>query len=147
MSKGKRSPPGSLSYGRWPQTHAPAPAHCSEAGDGNPSCSLTPCPKASWCEQPTEPERGGMAAPGGRGCPVTILSLTGVGTTLHISGPYRGAWRSSWAILSCVTRRPPGTWGSWRTRGASGSFSTLIALEEVHTDMVRRSGLSKPPAA
>lgn len=64
MSEGKRSPPGSLSYGQGPQTHAPAPAHCSEAGDGNPSCSLTPCPKASWCEQPTEPDRGGMAAPG-----------------------------------------------------------------------------------
>lgn len=62
---------------------------------------------------------------------------------LHFSGPYRGALRSSWAILSCVTRRPPGTWGSWWTRRASGSISTLITLEEVHTDTVRQSSVGK----
>lgn len=83
----------------------------------------------------------------GRGSPFTLLSLVGWAVpdlcSLCISHPYREAWRSSWAILSRVTRRPPGTWGSWRTRGARGSISTLITLEEVHTDMVRRSSVGK----
>lgn len=117
-----------------------------------PLLLLAPHPKALLPEQPLEPSCGsGWGLSGG--------GSTGEGDTLHpavprgwelpgpcslrISRPYRGAWRSSGAILSRVTRRPPGTWGSWRTRGAHGSISTLITLEEVHTDMVRRSSVGK----
>lgn len=118
-----------------------------------PSCSLAPYPKALLSEQPLEPSCGsgwglsGCGGSTGEGDTLHPPSLTGWELpdmcSLRVSRPYRGAWRSSWAILSRVTRRPPGTWGSWRTRGAHGSISTLITLEEVHTDMVRRRGVGK----
>lgn len=140
-----------MSYNQHLQIHAPGPALCSKTGAKSsldfpgwkvPSCSLAPYPEALLCEQPLEPSCGSgwssvvVVAALGKGTPFTLLPLVGWELpdvcSLCISHPYRGAWRSSWAILSCVTRRPPGTWGSWGTRGARGSISTLITLEEVH---------------
>lgn len=143
-----------MTYNQHLQIHAPGPALCSKTGDGrSPPAPLPHTPRLcslSSLWSPAVAQAGDsvvvVAAPG-KGTPFTPLSLTGWELpdmcSLRVSRPYRGAWRSSWAILSRVTRRPPGTWGSWRTRGAHGSISTLITLEEVHTDMVRRSGVGK----
>lgn len=143
-----------MSYNQHLQIHAPGPALCCKTQDERSPPAPLPqtlrlCSMSSlW--SPAVAQAGVsvvVVAAQEKGTPFTLLPLVGWELpdtcSLCISRPYRGAWRSSWAILSRVTRRPPGTWGSWRTRGARGSVSTLITLEEVHTDMVRRSSVGK----
>lgn len=73
---------GSLHYNWWPQTHAPGPALCSRAEDGN--LPLLPHPKTQNSATQVATSTGNKAFGTGKGMPLILLSLEGLGITQYV---------------------------------------------------------------